>query len=323
MNLLMRAKEASSTAPASLTGLKISDRETCDAAWHEDSSSSSSSRTSMLVVRGQCEICGGSASHDGTHDAAIEQSGSNQKPTKAGDNKSLDIVGASETNHGAGLSTSTDRPRKQGRNRSITVSATLTPSPSKPLVSSQPLSSSDASISVPALIHVGRPSQDDSVTPSDWPTHACGSTVALLVSQLTELHDKQQATQKIGWDTFLKKRKRNTRGKLLSSGTVALFGAPSFEAGDDELLRSEGLVGVARMGHSANKEEWREFSRLVRAGIPLIYRAKIWSECSGALDIAEPGAFQKLLSVNKDQIHPTLVEIDKDVRRTSKWMLLV
>src|SRR5258708_17628438 len=310
MNLLMRAKEASSSAPASLTGLKISDRETDDTTWHEDNSSGSSSRTSMLVVRGYCEICGGSAAHDGGHDATMAPSENKSKPTKVTNNKPLEI------NHGAVSSTSSDRLRKQGRIHSITVSSTSAPSPSRPVVSSQPLSSSDASISVPALM---RPSRDGSVTPSDWPTHACGSTVALLVSQLTELHDRQQTAQKTGWDAFLKKRKRNTKGNLLGSGTAALFGAPRSEVGDDELLRSEGLVGVAQMGHSANKEEWKEFYRLVRAGIPLVYRAKIWSECSGALDIAEPGVFQELLSANKDKTHPTLVEIDKDVRRTSRW----
>ncbi|KAF8340494.1 rab-GTPase-TBC domain-containing protein [Cantharellus anzutake] len=313
VNLLIRAKEASSTAPASLTGVKIPDKETDDATWQSDDSSRLSSRTSILIVRGHCEICGGSALHDKrdhkAKDITQATSENNQKPIKT----PKAAVAAETGDDAAGSTPTADVPRKQGRKRSVTVTSTLALSPSKPIVSSQPLSSSDASISVPPL----KPSQDGSAPPTDTPTHACGSTVALLISRLTELHDKQQAAQKTEWDTFLKKRKRTAKGNLLSSGAAVLFGASPSELGDEELLPSEGLIGVAQMGLSANKEEWKEFSRLVRGGVPLVYRAKIWSECSGALEIAEPGVFQELLSTRGSEIpHPTLVEIDKDVRRT-------
>jgi small G protein signaling modulator 3 len=47
----------------------------------------------------------------------------------------------------------------------------------------------------------------------------------------------------------------------------------------------------------------REFDRLVRNGIPLVqvYRSKVWMEimeCSGALDMKEPGLFQDLAQMD-------------------------
>ena len=59
---------------------------------------------------------------------------------------------------------------------------------------------------------------------------------------------------------------------------------------------SEGLIGFAQLGLSSNRDERREFDRLIRNGIPLVFRSKVWIECSGALDMKELGLFHDLLA---------------------------
>ncbi|KAJ9478446.1 Rab-GAP TBC domain-containing protein [Pseudozyma hubeiensis] len=80
---------------------------------------------------------------------------------------------------------------------------------------------------------------------------------------------------------------------------------------------SSGMVGVNRMGDSkSGKEDWREFLSLCQSGIPLCYRARIWAECSGANDVAEPGRYQELLSDHQGETNDCLTQIDLDVHRT-------
>ena len=83
----------------------------------------------------------------------------------------------------------------------------------------------------------------------------------------------------------------------------------------EELGHSEGLIGFAQFGLSSSKDEKREFDRLVRNGIPLAYRSKVWLECSGALEMREPGVFADLLA-ECDTTSSVVREIDKDVCRT-------
>ncbi len=85
----------------------------------------------------------------------------------------------------------------------------------------------------------------------------------------------------------------------------------------DELGHTEGLINFAQLGLSSTKEERREFSRLVRNGIPLLFRPKVWMECSGALELREPGSFRELLAANTEGGPGSVVgEIEKDVGRT-------
>jgi len=84
---------------------------------------------------------------------------------------------------------------------------------------------------------------------------------------------------------------------------------------EDELSHSEGLIGFAQLGLSANRDERREFDRLVRSGIPLVYRSKVWLECSGGLEMREPGLFRDLLA-EADGPESVVGEIEKDVGRT-------
>jgi hypothetical protein len=217
------------------------------------------------------------------------------------------------------------KSRRSGRGRSLSASTQITPTPSKPSVSAH--FSSDAALSLPNL---SSPTLVDHSTQSQGQRPTYG-IVQLLLCQLTEMHDQQQAAQKAEWDAFIKRRRRSAGTTALqpsktfpsqqsaASSAAALLGLSHSPSEDDEVMGfPEGLVGVAQMGFGPNKEDWKEFARLVRGGIPLVYRAKAWSECCGALEIAEPGAFQDLLLTHEGESNPTLSDIEKDVRRTSE-----
>lgn len=330
VNLLMKAKEASSTAPASLTGLKIADRETQDdGSWSDENdgdkiSKSSSVKSAMPVVYGPCDCCGGDPTHlvDGDRHEKTPSSEDVENVERRRESHFTSVKDSTSIASSTDIISSSSvsvKSRKSSRGRSGTISSTLNPSPPKPSVSSQPLSASEASISIPTR-------------QGTWPLHACGSTVRLLLSQLTEMHDKQQAAQKAEWDAFLRRRRRNNTnmsitGSTFSKNTIgssaaAMLGIARADE-DEEVTRAEGFIGVAQMGLSSNKDDWKEFLRLVRAGIPLCYRAKVWSECSGALEAAEPGVFQELLSCHLGDTNATLADIEKDVRRTSEFYSVI
>lgn len=158
------------------------------------------------------------------------------------------------------------------------------------------------------------------------PTHACSNTVQTLVTQMTKEHDKKQAKLKIEWDTYLKTRRESrpvrasvaSSARVTSSSGLAAILASGSHGGEDveEFRQSEGLVGFAQMGLSANQNDRKAFGRLVQGGIPLVYRAKIWLECSRALEMAEPGTFRDLLAAADKEGGIAAIEIDKDVGRT-------
>jgi hypothetical protein len=96
-------------------------------------------------------------------------------------------------------------------------------------------------------------------------------------------------------------------------GAAAILGLGS-ACEEDELTHSDGLINFAQLGLSSNRDERRELDRLVRSGVPLVYRSKVWLECSGALEMKEPGLFQELLTT-EGQVGVD-AEIEKDVGRT-------
>ncbi|KZP00539.1 TBC-domain-containing protein [Calocera viscosa TUFC12733] len=155
------------------------------------------------------------------------------------------------------------------------------------------------------------------------------STVRQLLDSLKDIHDLQQEKQKLEWDAFLKKRKVKTirgppsglgnkeDGSKESTGVGAILGLAKEPTDVDELRGGDAFIGIAQMGLSkGNKDDLREFARLVRKGVPLVYRPKVWMECSGAVEMMEPGLFHELLSSHEGEINVSLEEIEKDVRRT-------
>ncbi|KAG6848421.1 hypothetical protein H0H93_000311, partial [Arthromyces matolae] len=161
---------------------------------------------------------------------------------------------------------------------------------------------------------------------TDTPRHVCANTVRRLLDQLTSIHDERQTLQRREWDVFVRQRRKVKLLKAPGGGpapaTISAAGGAAAILGlgtaceDEELEHSEGLIGFAQLGLSASKDERREFDRLVKNGIPLAYRAKVWLECSGALDMREPGVFRDLLEEIDAEGASVVLEIEKDVGRT-------
>ncbi|KAF8344718.1 GTPase activating rab protein [Amanita rubescens] len=302
--LLLRACECKNTAPACLTGVKIADRQE-DNSWPADAGgerddedddeslggmSPSLSRKSgdIEIVKDECN-CDGEPTEIGMYAESV-------KSASSGKSKRRNSSGAGG-------------PAATVNSVSSVLSVTV-----------------------------------------DTPRHACANTVRRLLDQMTAIHDQRQAAQRKVWDAFLKQRrtvktvkapaKRDAAGEQLRQGSLG----PGVGAGgaaailsmggrltgggrrgnedeiEEELMHSDGLIGFAHLGLSTNREERREFDRLVRSGIPLVYRAKVWLECSGGLEMKEPGLFQDLLSVRdaeeEEGAGSVVAEIEKDVGRT-------
>ncbi|KAJ6543632.1 rab-GTPase-TBC domain-containing protein [Mycena vulgaris] len=157
------------------------------------------------------------------------------------------------------------------------------------------------------------------VTP-DTPRHACAHTVRRLLDELTAIHDERQAVQRKEWDAFVRQRSKGKGASKAAAAVASVAGGAAAILGlgtaiaEDELSHSDGLIGFAQLGLSSNRDERREFDRLVRSGIPLVYRSKVWLECSGGLEMMEPGLFRDLLAVEGPG--NVVAEIEKDVGRT-------
>ena len=282
--LLIRAKECGNTAPACLTGVKIADRQE-DNSWPDDEGEDDeeyeggTGRTNnhMEIVKGSCS-CSGELDEPGPEPLI-----------------------ATESSSGVSVSVKS-RSSSKSRKRSSTISG---------MVPSQILTASTTSI-----LSVN----------SDTPRHACANTVRKLLDQLTEIHDQRQATQRKEWDAFVKKRSKVKQLKGMNQASSMAIAAGAGAAAtilglgtaceEDELSHSEGLIGFAQLGLSSSKDEKKEFDRLLRNGIPLVYRAKVWLECSGALEMREPGLFQDLLARMDGNDAGVEAEIEKDVGRT-------
>ena len=161
----------------------------------------------------------------------------------------------------------------------------------------------------------------------DTPRHVCANVVRRLLGELTAIHDERQVAQRKDWDAFVRAQRRSRAQTLptpspsgggsgsVSSGVAALLGLDGPVA-EDELAHSDGLIGFTQLGRSAGREERRELGRLIRGGVPLAYRAKVWLESSGGLEMQEPGVFAELLAQADSDGGSVVREIDKDVGRT-------
>ncbi|CAG8730469.1 13085_t:CDS:2, partial [Acaulospora colombiana] len=111
-----------------------------------------------------------------------------------------------------------------------------------------------------------------------------------------------------------------------SSGAAAFLGLGGSNDDDEEEDEEESWsagLGFARV--RTNKDEWKDIMKFIRAGIPLTCRAKVWFECSGAIELSEPGTFRDLAAeaarihkqMKSDQgKHIAMEEVEKDVTRT-------
>ncbi|KAI0696448.1 rab-GTPase-TBC domain-containing protein [Cytidiella melzeri] len=278
--LLLRAKRCENTAPACLTGIKVADRREDDN-WSDDEVGASTQ--SIEIVKEACDCDG----------------------ADAGDTSSISMTGTRPTlvSPPTGDSSSQkSRPSSPNSTRGRPRSSTVTAISSKTLQAKS--SASILSVDV------------------DTPTHICPETIKKMLAQLKQVHDQRQARQRKEWDVFVNQRSKSlkstsgTVNKTLSSGgrAATMLGLRA-TLDEDELSHSEGLVGFAQLGLPSNREDRRDFDRLIRNGIPLAYRSKVWFECSGGLEMQEPGLFADLLS-QVDESSSVVREIEKDVGRT-------
>lgn len=132
------------------------------------------------------------------------------------------------------------------------------------------------------------------------------STVRLLLGQLSDLHDSLQRDRSVKWNEFLRKVRIERRR------------CEDDEKGMPELLMADGeLIGVATLGTEGKggKQRWKEFRGLVMGGIPVTYRWRIWTECSGAMSMKVPGYYDDLLQNGHDD--PIVIsQIAMDINRT-------
>ncbi|PWW77792.1 TBC-domain-containing protein [Tuber magnatum] len=141
---------------------------------------------------------------------------------------------------------------------------------------------------------------------SEMSSIAEASTVQLLLGQLSDLHDSLQRDRGAKWNEFLKKIRQERR-----RGEEEEKGMPEVLMGDGE------LIGIATLGNEGRggKQRWKEFKGLVLGGIPVAYRWKVWTECSGATAMRVPGYYQDILENGLDD--PLVIsQIEMDINRT-------
>ncbi|KAJ7035312.1 rab-GTPase-TBC domain-containing protein [Mycena alexandri] len=308
--LLVRARACGNSAPACLTGVKIADREEVEGeGWPSDEDEDADAAAAAArkegkktreieIVRGACAICGhGEGEEDADADGDGDGAGRGSTPS-------------SLKSHAA--------PSVKSRASSGSKRHSLIPSPP----AAPPARSWSSVLAVTA----------------DTPTHACAHTVRALLGELTAIHDARQAAQRKEWDAFVRLRAKSALSSsssasastssssatafasakaTIAGGAAAILGLGTADAAD-ELAHSDGLIGFAQLGLAGER---REFERLVRGGIPLVLRSKVWMECSGALEMAEPGVFRDLLARSAAEGEggagkEVEKEIEKDVGRT-------
>ncbi|KAJ3753419.1 GTPase activating rab protein [Lentinula raphanica] len=336
--LLLRARHCQCTAPACLTGVKIADREE-DNTWPdeddegEDDHSGIGAREKMSIeiVKEGCECNGDGNGPDSDEET---RTGGPTEEDSIDDGKSIRSTATTQSS----ITNSRRKLNPNSRSSSQKGLPQMTNSQSQITSSSSTRVAASLTNSSTSILAVN----------ADTPLHACPNTVRRLLGDLTAIHDARQEAQRKEWDAFVRQRStakarsqqsqamkstfiniastngNNNGGGAAVSNAAALLGlgVKSYDAvEEDELDHSEGLIGFAQLGLPANKEERKEFARLVRKGIPLAYRSKLWLECSGGLEMREPGLFRDLLAeVARDQHGGAqggvLAEIEKDVGRT-------
>ncbi|CAM1510570.1 Fc.00g009050.m01.CDS01 [Cosmosporella sp. VM-42] len=148
--------------------------------------------------------------------------------------------------------------------------------------------------------------------------------VKLLLQQLSEVHDSLQREKEARWNDFLRKvrAERRREGEAAIAAAAAAAEAryerpavilPETRVADGEMIGVSGLGNKGKVGRA----KWNEFKNLVLGGIPVAYRAKIWSECSGAAALRVPGYYEDLVAQNgKDDDATVVSQIQMDIHRT-------
>lgn len=142
--------------------------------------------------------------------------------------------------------------------------------------------------------------------------------VKILLDQLIELHDSLQGEKTVKWNEFLRKV-RAERGAAAAAASVAPENRNALNMPETSLLDGE-MIGVSNLGHKGKlgRAKWKEFKTLVLEGIPVAYRSKIWSECTGASALRIPGYYDDLVAASSlESFDPEVTsQIQADIHRT-------
>ncbi|TPX17095.1 uncharacterized protein E0L32_003213 [Thyridium curvatum] len=168
-------------------------------------------------------------------------------------------------------------------------------------------------------------------TPESEPAAATGTLVKedaepvkLLLQQLSDLHDNLQKERASRWNDFLRKvrAERKREGEVAAASAAAAAEARFQRATavmPESRLADGEIVGVAGLGNKGKvgRAKWSEFRSLVLAGIPVVLRAKVWAECSGATSLRVPGYYDDLVSrPETDDNADVVTQIRADINRT-------
>lgn len=170
-----------------------------------------------------------------------------------------------------------------------------------------------------------QPSQSSS-TPSATLAKEDAEPVRLLLENLSQLHDTLQREKTVRWNDFLRKVRasRKKEGETAAAAAAAAAEARFQRATavmPETRLNDGELIGVASLGiqGKVGRAKANEFKSLILGGIPVAYRAKIWSECSGAKALRVPGYYEDLVNrpSNEELDDPQVVaQIKADITRT-------
>ncbi|KAG9256173.1 TBC domain protein, partial [Emericellopsis atlantica] len=145
-----------------------------------------------------------------------------------------------------------------------------------------------------------------------------------LLQQLNDLHDATQQKKTPLWNDFLRKvraeRKREGEAAVAAAHAAAeaRYERPAVILPETRVADGE-MIGISDLGNKGKigRNKWNEFKGLVLGGIPVAYRPKIWSECSGATALRIPGYYEDLVAQDRSGDDPTVVsQIGMDIYRT-------
>ncbi|KAF5024254.1 hypothetical protein F66182_3686 [Fusarium sp. NRRL 66182] len=148
--------------------------------------------------------------------------------------------------------------------------------------------------------------------------------VKLLLQQLSDVHDALQRDKTVRWNDFLRKvraeRKREGEAAIAAakSAADARYEQPAMILPETRVADGE-IIGVSGLGvkGKVGRAKWNEFKTLVLGGIPVTYRAKVWSECSGAAALRIPGYYEDLVAQSGEDDDAVVVsQIQMDINRT-------
>ncbi|KAJ3472701.1 hypothetical protein NLG97_g10779 [Lecanicillium saksenae] len=172
---------------------------------------------------------------------------------------------------------------------------------------------------------------DNETTQSSEPESAASTTiqddnepVKLLLAQLSEVHDSLQRDKTVRWNDFLRKvraeRKREGEAAVAAANAAAeaRYERPAVILPETRVADGE-MIGISNLGNKGKvgRAKWNEFKTLVLGGIPVAYRSKVWSECSGATALRVPGYYDDIVAQSSESDDPTVVsQIQMDIHRT-------